>query len=94
MLFERLPTVDQMNLAIVDFEPPTQSVNLVIQRQLVESVLGFATLLADVDDLRFKWYAVCSVIVGNREHVGSDTIDGNYSGHLQDTILACLGTCI
>ena len=82
MLFVRSPTIDQTVLAVVDIESPPQSIDLVSQRQLVESVLGFATLLADVDDLRTKWYAVRSVIIGNREHVGSDTIDGNHSGHL------------
>ena len=66
----------------MDIEPSSQSVDVVIQRQLAGSVLRLATLLTDTDDLRVEWYAVRSAIVGNREHVGSNAIDGYRSGHL------------
>ena len=66
----------------MDIESPSQVVDLVIQRQLAGFVLGFATLLADIDNLRVKWYVVHSEFVSNREHVGSDTVDGYSSSHL------------
>ena len=66
----------------MDVEPPPQIGDLVIQRQLTGFVLGFATLLAYIDDLRVEWYVVHCKFVCNGEHVGSDTIDGYYASHL------------
>ena len=66
----------------MDIEPSSQSLDFVMQRQLAESVLIFATLLTDMDDLTVEWDVMHSVIVGNREHVGSDTIHGYHPSHL------------
>ena len=66
----------------MDIESPSQVVDLVIQRQLAGFVLGFATLLAYIDNLRVEWYVVYRELVSYREHVGSDAIHVYSSSHL------------